>query len=74
MSRSQFRRNLARVAILCVVASFVLAPMVATVLGNFKSNAELRMNVFALPETWDVGFYAAILGDPAFWRYLAIRC
>jgi len=70
MTRSHFWRNFARVTILCVVASFVLAPMLATALGGFKSNAEIRMNAFALPQQWDASFYASILADPRFWSYL----
>ncbi|NDW06951.1 carbohydrate ABC transporter permease [Jiella pacifica] len=62
--------NILRVAFLCVVASFVLAPMLATALGGFKTNAEIRTNAFALPESWNFEFYAAIAADPAFWRYL----
>ncbi|MDS9468723.1 carbohydrate ABC transporter permease [Paracoccus sp. MBLB3053] len=70
MSRAHFWRNFARVSFLCLVASFVLAPMLATALGGFKSNAELRMNAFALPESWNTAFYASIITDPGFWRYL----
>lgn len=62
--------NILRVAFLCVVASFVLAPMLATALGGFKTNAEIRTNAFALPDSWNFEFYAAIAADPAFWRYL----
>lgn len=65
-----FWRNFARVAFLVIVATFVLAPLVATVLGGFKTNAEIRTNAFALPETWNLEFYGAIFTDPAFWRYL----
>jgi raffinose/stachyose/melibiose transport system permease protein len=70
MTRSRLLPNVLRVAFLLIVASFVLAPMLATVLGGFKTNAEIRTNAFALPETWNPEFYAAIAGDPAFWRYL----
>ncbi|MCK5933929.1 carbohydrate ABC transporter membrane protein 2, CUT1 family [Fulvimarina manganoxydans] len=70
MSRAQLIRNIARVAFLCLVASFVLAPMLATVLGGFKTNAEIRTGALALPETWNLEFYASIAEDPMFWRYL----
>ncbi|NIZ11526.1 carbohydrate ABC transporter permease [Pseudooceanicola sp. HF7] len=70
MTRGHLLRNILRVAFLCLVASFVLAPMVATVLGGFKSNAEIRTNALALPESWNWEFYGSIVADPAFWRYL----
>ncbi|WP_299839457.1 carbohydrate ABC transporter permease [uncultured Jannaschia sp.] len=63
-------RNVARLTLLIVVASFVLAPLWATVMGGFKTNAEIRTSAFAAPETWNLEFYGAILGDAAFWRYL----
>ena len=34
---------------LALVASFVLVPLLATVLGGFKSLGELRVNPFGLP-------------------------
>ncbi|MCA0942517.1 carbohydrate ABC transporter permease [Salipiger pacificus] len=70
MTRGHLLRNILRVAFLCLVASFVLAPMVATVLGGFKTNAEIRTNAFALPASWNWEFYGSIVADPAFWRYL----
>ncbi|RMC34776.1 carbohydrate ABC transporter permease [Paracoccus alkanivorans] len=70
MTRGQLIRNILRVAFLCMVASFVLAPMLATVLGGFKSNAEIRTSALSLPESWNLEFYGSIISDPAFWRYL----
>ena len=70
MTRGHLLRNILRVALLCLVAKCVLAPMVATVLGGFKTNAEIRTNAFALPASWNWEFYGSIVSDPAFWRYL----
>jgi len=70
MSQAQFFRQLARLAILCVVAAFVLGPLIATVLGGFKSNTEIRVNAIGLPETWKLEFYSSIVSSPEFWRYL----
>ena len=70
MNQAQFFRQLARIAILCVVAAFVLGPLVATVLGGFKSNTEIRVNAIGLPESWQLEFYASIISSPEFWRYL----
>ena len=63
-------RNVARLALLLVVASFVLAPLWATVMGGFKTNAEIRTSAFGLPDAWNFEFYGAILSDATFWRYL----
>ncbi len=65
-----FWRNFARVTFLVVVSAFVLAPLLATVLGGFKTNAEIRTSAFGLPETWNIEFYGSILYDASFWRYL----
>ncbi|WP_300441146.1 carbohydrate ABC transporter permease [uncultured Mameliella sp.] len=70
MTRGHLLRNIFRVGFLCLVASFVLAPMLATVLGGFKTNAEIRTSAFGLPESWNWEFYDSIVADPAFWRYL----
>mgnify|MGYP003624222682 FL=1 len=70
MTSKVFLRNLLRVTILCIIASFVIAPLLATALGGFKTNAEIRTSAFGLPETWNFEFYNAIVSDPAFWRYL----
>ncbi|UKV14107.1 carbohydrate ABC transporter permease [Thalassospiraceae bacterium SW-3-3] len=70
MTSKTFLRNLLRVTILCIIASFVIAPLLATALGGFKTNAEIRTSAFGLPETWNFEFYNAIVSDPAFWRYL----
>ncbi|ASJ73976.1 carbohydrate ABC transporter permease [Granulosicoccus antarcticus] len=70
MNQVQFFRQLARIAILCVVSAFVLGPLVATVLGGFKSSAEIRTNAIGLPETWQLEHYASIVSSPEFWRYL----
>ncbi len=70
MTKGHLTRNILRVAFLCIVASFVLAPMIATILGGFKTNAEIRTNALGLPEMWNTEFYGSILSDTAFWPYL----
>lgn len=70
MNQVQFFRQLARIAVLCVVSAFVLGPLVATVLGGFKSSTEIRTNAIGLPEAWQLEHYASIASSPEFWRYL----
>jgi raffinose/stachyose/melibiose transport system permease protein len=57
-------------AILFVVASIVILPLLATVLGGFKSLSELRTNTFGLPRAWDAEAYVSILTGSKFWVYL----
>lgn len=70
MTQAQFFRNLARLAVLCIIAAFVLGPLLATVLGGFKDSIEIRTNAIGLPRQWDLTHYVGIATDPAFWRYL----
>jgi raffinose/stachyose/melibiose transport system permease protein len=55
---------------LAVVATFVLVPMLATVLGGFKSLGELRVNPFGLPQHWEWSNYAGILFSERYWQLL----
>lgn len=64
-------RSAARLSFLLLAAAFVLLPLSATVLGGFKTNAELRGQPFGLPETWHTAFYAEVLSDPRLWTYMA---
>jgi raffinose/stachyose/melibiose transport system permease protein len=57
-------------AALLVVTSIVLIPLVAAVLGGFKSLAELRTNAFGWPQTFEFEAYRSILGSKSFWLYL----
>jgi raffinose/stachyose/melibiose transport system permease protein len=57
-------------AILLVVATIVLLPLVTTVLGGFKSLNELRTNAFGWPRTVEFEAYRSILGGKNFWLYL----
>jgi len=55
---------------LAVVAAFVAVPLIATVLGGFKSLGELRMNPFGLPQVWEWSNYADILLSQRYWQLL----
>jgi len=59
-----------RALFLLLVAGFVLVPLVATVLGGFKSLGELRVNAFGLPGTWEWSNYGNILFSQRYWRML----
>jgi raffinose/stachyose/melibiose transport system permease protein len=53
-----------------VVAIIVLIPLMAAVINGFKSNAELLMHPFGLPDTWQWGNYTSVIQSAAFWRQL----
>jgi raffinose/stachyose/melibiose transport system permease protein len=55
---------------LAAVAIFVLVPLLATVLGGFKSLGELRVNPFGLPQHWEWSNYAGILFSERYWQLL----
>lgn len=53
-----------------MAAAFVIFPLLATMLGGFKTVGELRASPFGLPHQWHTEFYADILRNPVFWSYL----
>ncbi len=55
---------------LAAVATFVLVPLLATVLGGFKSLGELRVHPFGLPSKWEWSNYADILLSQRYWQLL----
>src|SRR3954468_10833556 len=55
---------------LAVVATFVLIPLLATVLGGFKSLGELRVNPFGLPAEWEWRNYWEILVSGRYWQLM----
>src|SRR3954449_8807250 len=55
---------------LTLVAAFVAVPLIATVLGGFKSLGELRTNPFGLPRVWEWENYAGILLSKRYWQLL----
>jgi raffinose/stachyose/melibiose transport system permease protein len=67
------RDGIARVAVhalLIVTAAAVLVPLVATVLGGFKTLGELRINPAGWPREWVWSNYADILLSRDYWRML----
>jgi raffinose/stachyose/melibiose transport system permease protein len=54
---------LAMYAVLTVMACIILVPLLATLLGGFKTLGELRSNPVGLPKQWQWGNYLGILGS-----------
>jgi raffinose/stachyose/melibiose transport system permease protein len=59
-----------RLAVLIVVASIVLVPLLATAIGGFKDLGELRANPLGLPHQWQWRNYLDILESARYWRVL----
>src|SRR3954453_3357209 len=59
-----------KVLFLTVGAVFVATPLIATVLGGFKSIGELRTNPFGLPQVWEWANYGDILLSKRYWQLL----
>ena len=59
-----------RQAVLFVVAALVLVPLVATVLGGFKTLGNLRVDPFGLPASWQWQNYWDILSGGRYWRLM----
>jgi len=55
---------------LILVAAFVAVPLIATVLGGFKSLGELRTSPFGIPQNWEWQNYAGILLSRRYWQLL----
>ena len=55
---------------LAFVAAFVSVPLLATVLGGFKSLGELRTSPFGIPQTWEWENYAGIVLSKRYWQLL----
>ncbi len=55
---------------LAIMATFVLVPLLATVLGGFKSLGELRVNPFGWPQHWEWSNYGDILVSKRYWQLL----
>jgi raffinose/stachyose/melibiose transport system permease protein len=59
-----------RVLFLALVTGFVAVPLLATVLGGFKSLGELRTSPFGIPHDWQWQNYTGILFSPRYWQLL----
>ena len=56
--------------VLGFVTLLIIAPLITTALGGFKSSADLRTNPFGLPTVWHWNQYTDILLGIDYWRYM----
>ena len=59
-----------RWALLLATAAAVVLPLLAAVLGGFKTLGELRTHPFGLPEVWQWQNYLNILASARYWRLM----
>ncbi len=59
-----------RTLFLLLVAGFVALPLLATVLGGFKSLGELRTSPFGIPRVWEWENYGTIVASSRYWQLL----
>jgi raffinose/stachyose/melibiose transport system permease protein len=57
-------------AVAISIAAIVLIPLLAAVMGGFKSNAQLLANPFGIPNPLVLTNYTDVLTSPSFWRQL----
>ncbi len=69
-TRTVLIHPLLRLAILLVVASAVLLPLLAALLGGFKTLGELRVNPFGLPTEWQWQNYWGLLSGRRYWQLM----
>lgn len=67
---TRFVRLLYVYAVLFIVASIVLIPLLTTALGGFKTLGDLRTNPFGLPQAWQLQNYGDILFSQRYWLML----
>ncbi|MEV5828956.1 carbohydrate ABC transporter permease [Spirillospora sp. NPDC052242] len=66
--RGRAPRGLARHALVWILGSFIVVPLLYAVLSGFKSTGDLTDDPFGLPSPWQVSNYTGILGSGDFWR------
>lgn len=70
MTRTNVTRSISLQTVAIVVGAIVIVPVVFGILGGFKTNGQLTVDPFGLPDPWVPGNYAEVLGSSAFWRLL----
>lgn len=69
--RNQLRQSaqlIPRYLVCVLVAAFVLIPILTTIVGGFKTSAELLSSPFSLPTVWHWDNYGNVLSQSAFWQ------
>ncbi|WP_433469267.1 carbohydrate ABC transporter permease [Spirillospora sp. CA-128828] len=70
MSRPAVARSLSRHALVWVLGSFIVVPLLYAVISGFKTTGDLTTNPIGLPHPWKVSNYTGILSSGEFWRQI----
>jgi raffinose/stachyose/melibiose transport system permease protein len=67
------RRSVSQVVkyvVAVTIAAIILVPIFTAVIGGFKTNAQLLLRPFSLPNPFVVTNYQSVLNNPSFWKQL----
>lgn len=62
--------QVAKYVVAVVIAAIIIIPLVAAIMGGFKTNAQLLANPFGLTRPLITSNYTDVLTNPSFWRQL----
>ncbi|GAA1805658.1 carbohydrate ABC transporter permease [Actinomadura chokoriensis] len=68
--RTTLARSMSRHALVWLLGSFIVVPLVYAVVSGFKTTGDLTDNPFGLPDPWKVSNYTGILSSGEFWRQI----
>ncbi|GAA1862351.1 carbohydrate ABC transporter permease [Actinomadura bangladeshensis] len=68
--RTTLARSMSRHALVWLLGSFIVVPLLYAVVSGFKTTGDLTDNPFGLPDPWKVSNYTGILSSGDFWRQI----
>ncbi|NEA28370.1 carbohydrate ABC transporter permease [Actinomadura bangladeshensis] len=68
--RATLARSMTRHAMVWVLGSFIVVPLLYAVISGFKTTGDLTTDPFGLPDHWKVSNYTGILSSGDFWRQI----
>lgn len=68
--RAALARSMSRHAMVWVLGSFIVVPLLYAVISGFKTTGDLTADPFGLPDDWQVSNYTGILASGDFWRQI----
>ncbi|NKZ08622.1 carbohydrate ABC transporter permease [Actinomadura latina] len=69
--RTTLARSMSRHAMVWVLGSFIVVPLLYAVISGFKTTGDLTADPFGLPDDWKVSNYTGILSSGDFWRQIS---
>ncbi|CNG51145.1 sugar ABC transporter [Mycobacterium tuberculosis] len=69
--RTTIARSMSRHAMVWLLGSFIVVPLLYAVVSGFKTTGDLTDNPFGLPDQWQVSNYTGILSSGDFWRQIS---